>query len=145
MERFIVNNNLFRGEIPESLQGLRGLEEIDLSHNNISGGIPEFLGKLPYLRKLDLSFNELEGELPTEGIFANETAVSISGNDELCGACYIAIRKSRKRDLTGRSSRERQSDHFDDEEPTLFNDPILTAKITYQDIFKSTDGFSEDI
>ncbi|XP_049414410.1 probable LRR receptor-like serine/threonine-protein kinase At3g47570 [Solanum stenotomum] len=189
LERFIANNNLFRGEIPESLQGLRGLEEIDLSHNNISGGIPEFIGKLPYLRKLDLSFNELEGEVPTERIFANETAVSISGNDELCGgppnynfptcpkqkdasskkhissrikvaiiisvaflflllcsfaACYIVIRKSRKRDLTGRSSRERQSDHFDDEEPTLFNDPILTAKITYQDIFKSTNGFSED-
>ncbi|KAH0655221.1 hypothetical protein KY285_030103 [Solanum tuberosum] len=166
LERFIANNNLFRGEIPESLQGLRGLEEIDLSHNNISGGIPEFLGKLPYLRKLVLSFNELEGEVPTEGIFANETAISISGNDELCGGppnynfptcpkqkdasskkhitCYIVIRKSRKRDLTGQSSRERQSDHFDDEEPTLFNDPILTAKITYQDIFKSTNGFSED-
>lgn len=190
LERFIANNNLFCGEIPESLQGLRGLEEIDLSHNNISGGIPEFLVKLPYLRKLDLSFNELEGEVPTEGIFANASAVFISGNHELCGgppnynfptcpkqkdasskkhissrkkvlaiilsvtfsflllcsfvACYIVIRNSRKRDLTGRSSRERQSEHFDDDKPTLFNDPILAAKITYQDIFKSTNGFSED-
>ncbi|KAG5589248.1 hypothetical protein H5410_039762 [Solanum commersonii] len=153
LERFIANNNLFRGEIPESLQGLRGLEEIDFHTITSQEGIPEFLGKLPYLRKLDLSFNELEGEVPTEGIFANETAVSISGNDELCGgppnynfptcpkqkdasskkhissrikvaiiisvaflflllcsfaACYLVIRKSRKRDLTGWSSRERQ-------------------------------------
>nr|XP_016493368.1 PREDICTED: probable LRR receptor-like serine/threonine-protein kinase At3g47570 [Nicotiana tabacum] len=189
LDRFIANNNLFRGRIPESLKGLRGLEEIDLSHNNISGGIPEFLGKLPYLRKLDLSFNELEGKVPNEGIFANESAVSISGNHKLCGgppnynfpacprqkdpaskkhihsrtkvaiiisviflflllcsfaACYIIIRNSKKGDLSARFSRERQSEHFDDDEPTLANDPFLAAKITYQDIFKSTNGFSED-
>ncbi|XP_059307950.1 probable LRR receptor-like serine/threonine-protein kinase At3g47570 [Lycium ferocissimum] len=190
LERFIADNNLFRGRIPESLKSLRGLEEIDLSHNNISGGIPEFLGKLPYLRKLDLSSNELEGKVPNEGIFSNASAISISGNHELCGgppnynfpacprqkdpsskkhmssrtkvaiiisvtflflllcsvaACYIVIRKnSRKRDLSARSSRERQSEHFDDDEPTLANDPFLAARITYQDIFKSTDRFSED-
>nr|XP_009799879.1 PREDICTED: probable LRR receptor-like serine/threonine-protein kinase At3g47570 [Nicotiana sylvestris] len=189
LDRFIANNNLFRGRIPESLKGLRGLEEIDLSHNNISGEIPDFLGKLPYLRKLDLSFNELEGKVPNDGIFANESAVSISGNHKLCGgppnynfpacptqkdpaskkhihtrikeaiiisvtflflllcsfaACYTVIRNSKKGDLSARSTRERQSEHFDDDEPTLANDPSLAAKITYQDIFKSTDGFSED-
>ncbi|KAK4356119.1 hypothetical protein RND71_025090 [Anisodus tanguticus] len=189
LDRFIANNNLFRGRITESLKALRGLEEIDLSHNNISGGIPEFLGKLPYLRKLDLSFNVFEGKVPNEGIFANASAVSMSGNHELCGgppnynfpACprqkdaspekhvssrtkvaiiilvtflfllvcsfaafYIIIRNSRKRDVSAQSSRERQSEHFDDDEPTLADDPFLAAKITYQDIFKSTDGFSED-
>ncbi|KAK1562334.1 hypothetical protein Q3G72_010328 [Acer saccharum] len=47
--------------------------------------IPEFLTKLVSLRHPNLSFNELDGEVSKEGIFANATAISLIGNDKLCG------------------------------------------------------------
>lgn len=39
-------------------------------------------------------------------------------------ACCIVIRNSRKRDLSVRSSRGSQSENFDDDKPTLSNDPF---------------------
>jgi Leucine-rich repeat (LRR) protein len=80
-----LQDNSFEGVIPTSLKTLRGLEEIDLSHNNLSGQIPEFLDKFLSLKHLNLSHNNLKGTVPTEGIFLNVSAISIFGNDKLCG------------------------------------------------------------
>ncbi|GMP79123.1 hypothetical protein CsSME_00034792 [Camellia sinensis var. sinensis] len=71
-------------EIPQSLRILRGLRELDLSHNNLSGKIPSYLGELQ-LDMLNLSFNRLHGEVPIQGVFQNGSAISIVGNNELCG------------------------------------------------------------
>ena len=38
-----------------------------------------------FLKSLDLSFNDLEGEVPVHGVFQNASAVSVSGNKNLCG------------------------------------------------------------
>ncbi|CAL5420314.1 unnamed protein product [Camellia sinensis] len=84
LEILHMEHNMFQGTISQSLKALRGLLEIDLSHNNFSGQIPSFLGTFS-LKKLDLSFNDFEGELPKEGIFTNTSALSILGNDKLCG------------------------------------------------------------
>ncbi|XP_060185018.1 putative receptor-like protein kinase At3g47110 isoform X2 [Lycium barbarum] len=72
------------GTIPSSLSSLRGLEELDLSRNNLSSQIPRSL-QLISLKRLNLSFNQFEGQLPTEGVFKNASAISISGNEKLCG------------------------------------------------------------
>jgi Leucine-rich repeat (LRR) protein len=80
-----LEGNSFEGAIPLSLKTLRGLEEIDLSCNNLSGQIPEFLSKFLSLKHLNLSHNDLEGKMPSEGIFLNASAISIFGNDKLCG------------------------------------------------------------
>jgi Leucine-rich repeat (LRR) protein len=80
-----LEGNSFEGAIPPSLKTLRGLEEIDLSRNNLSGQIPEFLSKFLSLKHLNLSNNDLEGKVPSEGIFLNVSAISIFGNDKLCG------------------------------------------------------------
>ena len=74
-----------REQFPESLKTLRGLEDIDLSHNNLSGHIPKFLNMLLSFKRLNISYNNFEGEMPNEGIFANASAISIFGNDKLCG------------------------------------------------------------
>ncbi|KAL7169676.1 hypothetical protein ACSBR2_034661 [Camellia fascicularis] len=84
LEILHMEHNMLQGTISQSWKTLRGLLEIDLSHNNLSGQIPRFLGKFS-LKKLDLSFNDFEGEVPKEGIFANTSAISILGNDRLCG------------------------------------------------------------
>ncbi|XP_050379433.1 LRR receptor-like serine/threonine-protein kinase EFR [Argentina anserina] len=65
--------NEFSGEIPQSLETLRGLEELDISCNNLSGQLPEFVGGFRSLKLLNLSHKDFEGELPKEGIFSNAT------------------------------------------------------------------------
>ncbi|THG20347.1 hypothetical protein TEA_026645 [Camellia sinensis var. sinensis] len=67
---------------------LRGLRELDLSHNNLSGKIPSYLGKLQ-LDMLNLSFNRLHGEVPIQGVFQNGSAISVVGNNDLCGEVPI--------------------------------------------------------
>ncbi|KAI6678218.1 hypothetical protein NL676_039014 [Syzygium grande] len=85
LERLRLEANSFHGQIPQALRPLRGLEELDLSTNNFSGPVPSFLAELSLLKYLNLSFNELEGQVPEGGVFLNASAVSISGNRELCG------------------------------------------------------------
>ena len=75
----------FGGQIPLSVGQLNGLSVLDLSHNNLSGRIPDFLGNMRGLTNLNLSFNSFEGEVPKDGIFLNTTALSIVGNNGLCG------------------------------------------------------------
>lgn len=85
LERLHLEGNEFEGTIPRSLKDLKGLEELDLSCNNLSGLIPKFLAELLSLKYLNLSYNNLDGESPSKGIFSNATAVSVIGNDKLCG------------------------------------------------------------
>ncbi|CAL5343314.1 unnamed protein product [Camellia sinensis] len=81
---YIHSNNLW-GTLPSSLSDLRGIEELDLSHNNFSGKIPDYLEGFVFLQKLDLPFNDFEGAVPEIGIFKNATAISVRGNNKLCG------------------------------------------------------------
>ncbi|CAL5403846.1 unnamed protein product [Camellia sinensis] len=80
-----IQSNNFWGTLPSSLSYLRGIEELDLSHNNFSGKIPDYLGGFVFLQNLNLSFNDFEGAVPEIGIFKNATAISIRGNNKLCG------------------------------------------------------------
>ncbi|CAL5392972.1 unnamed protein product [Camellia sinensis] len=84
--RFLyTQSNNFWGTLPSSLSYMRGIEELDLSHNNFSGKIPDYLEDFVFLQKLDLSFNDFECAVPEIGIFKNATAISIKGNNKLCG------------------------------------------------------------
>ncbi|KAL7169692.1 hypothetical protein ACSBR2_034677 [Camellia fascicularis] len=85
LERLYLDNNSFGGTFPQSLSSLKAIEELSLSHNNLSGEIPKFLESFPFLRNLNLSFNNLEGEVLVGGVFLNATAISVSGNNKLCG------------------------------------------------------------
>ncbi|RCV04874.1 hypothetical protein SETIT_1G036300v2 [Setaria italica] len=80
-----MQGNFLQGTIPASLERLKGLELLDLSHNNLSGNIPQFLVGMKGLASLNLSFNYFEGEVPKDGIFLNASAVEIEGNQGLCG------------------------------------------------------------
>lgn len=85
LQNLYLQNNILTGRIPSSLSQLKGLENLDLSSNNLSGQIPKFLGNISMLSYLNLSFNRFSGEVPNFGVFANATAISIQGNDKLCG------------------------------------------------------------
>ncbi|CAI9294923.1 unnamed protein product [Lactuca saligna] len=63
--------NHFEGEIPQSLQDLRGLESLNLSNNHFSGRVLPSLGFLKNLESLDLSQNQLSGEIPQQFVQLN--------------------------------------------------------------------------
>ncbi|GLT95097.1 hypothetical protein SLE2022_128010 [Rubroshorea leprosula] len=85
MEELYMQDNLFVGSIPSSLSALKSLHYLDLSRNNLSGQIPKYLQNFTLLQYLNLSFNKFEGEVPYEGVFGNASAVSVVGNQHLCG------------------------------------------------------------
>ncbi|GJR14299.1 leucine-rich repeat protein [Tanacetum coccineum] len=85
LTRLFLSDNIFQGIIPSSLSSLRGLEVLDVSEINLSGTIPQFLDKWVFLEFLNLSFNDFEGEVPVVGVFANASAISVLGNNRLCG------------------------------------------------------------
>ncbi|CAL4982540.1 unnamed protein product [Urochloa decumbens] len=84
LQYLVLQNNFLNGSI-SVLSQLKGLEALYLSRNNFSGPIPKSFGDLTSLHYLDLSFNSFAGEVPSVGIFANSTAISIQGNRMLCG------------------------------------------------------------
>ncbi|KAG8650248.1 putative receptor-like protein kinase At3g47110 isoform X2 [Manihot esculenta] len=84
LELLYMGNNNLEGSIPPSLASLKGLRILDLSHNNFSGKIPEYLEQFA-LEHVNLSSNNFDGEVPTEGVFANASAISVAGNNRLCG------------------------------------------------------------
>nr|GEX33747.1 protein kinase-like domain-containing protein [Tanacetum cinerariifolium] len=80
-----ISYNTLSGSIPSEIKDLKMLSYLDLSYNNLSGIITSRLVKWNSLELLNLSFNDFEGEVPVEGVFANASLFSVSGNNRLCG------------------------------------------------------------
>ncbi|ESR50768.1 hypothetical protein CICLE_v10033594mg, partial [Citrus x clementina] len=165
--QLIMNGNFFQGNIPSSFSSLRGIENLDLSRNNLSGRIPKYLENFPFLQNLNLSFNHFEGEVPIKGVFSNSSAISLDGNDNLCGGiselhlstCSIKeSMQSRSRFLkliipvvtgillvTGMScliitSWRGKSKRKPATPPSALLASVL--RVSYENLFKATDGFS---
>ena len=85
LENLYLQGNSFEGIIPSSMTYLKGLELLDVLRNNLLGFIPKGLQKLLFLKYLNILFNDIKGPLPTIGVFKNVDAISIIGNDKLCG------------------------------------------------------------
>ncbi|KAI7737335.1 hypothetical protein M8C21_028798 [Ambrosia artemisiifolia] len=158
-----LKSNLFQGMIPPSFSSLRGVIKLDLSHNNLTGQVPRFFEWFS-LQYIDLSFNDFEGETPLLGVFKNSSAFSVLGNSRLCGGLvelglpkcnktkkqekrlfpvfaiviliafthftilclmYAWCKKKNKR----QPSQSSTSEHF--------------LKVSYNQLLKGTDGFSE--
>ncbi|KAL7253366.1 hypothetical protein ACSBR1_007821 [Camellia fascicularis] len=106
LQNLSLEGNFLQGSIPSSLSSLRGIQYFNLSHNNLSGQIPKFLEQIA-LMYLNLSANNFEGEVPSIGIFSNASAISVSGNNRLCGRisalqlpkCTIQRSKNQKMSL----------------------------------------------
>ncbi|KAG5254570.1 leucine-rich repeat transmembrane protein [Salix suchowensis] len=113
-ENRIINLELrdmkLSGQVPESLQYCKSLQNLDLSSNSLSGTIPaQICTWLPYLVTLDLSNNDLSGPIPPDlanCIYLNNLILS---NNRLSGSIplgFSALGRLKKfsvenNDLTG--------------------------------------------
>ncbi|GKD62972.1 receptor kinase-like protein Xa21, partial [Tanacetum coccineum] len=155
-----LKGNLFQGIIPPSFSSLRGLVKIDLSRNNLSGHIPRFL-ELFSLEYVNLSFNNFEGEVPMKRVFANASAFSVLGNSRLCGGLVeVGLPKCKERKTHKKrflvfvivfpiaslvfivlcivyAFRKKNNYAQPSSEKERF------SKVTYNQLLKATDGFSE--
>ncbi|KAI3800001.1 hypothetical protein L1987_35307 [Smallanthus sonchifolius] len=158
-----LKGNLFQGMIPPSFSSLRGVMKLDLSHNNLSGQIPRFLERFS-LQYIDLSFNDFEGEAPLLGVFANASAFSILGNSRLCGGLLeLGLPKCNKTKKHGKMRIPFiiviliASTHFillclvyvwckkkckTHPSQSSMNEQLF-MKVSYNQLLKATDGFSE--
>ncbi|RHN54612.1 putative protein kinase RLK-Pelle-LRR-XII-1 family [Medicago truncatula] len=167
LEYLQLQGNSFSGTIPSSMASLKGLQSLDLSRNQLSGSIPDVMKSISGLEYLNVSFNLLEGEVPTNGVFGNVSQIEVIGNKKLCGgiselhlpSCPIKDSKHAKKHnfkliavivsvisfllilsfvISICWMRKRnQNPSFDS--PTI--DQL--AKVSYQDLHRGTDGFSE--
>ncbi|XP_023924757.1 receptor kinase-like protein Xa21 [Quercus suber] len=165
LEYLYMEGNFFQGAIPTYLSSLRGIQVMDLSRNNLSSQIPNFLEKLS-LKNLNLSFNDFEGEVPTKGVFANSSAISLIGNSRLCGGiselkfprCLTKEEKKAKWPLALKVAISmacvilvvtimsfllfcrHKSQRKDNSSESSLRQSLL--KVSYQGLLKATDGFS---
>ncbi|XVF19882.1 hypothetical protein REPUB_Repub11eG0149300 [Reevesia pubescens] len=169
LENLNLGSNNFYGSIPDSIRSLRSIAQLDLSLNNFSGEIPEYLEKLPFLRYLNLSYNQFEGKVPTKGLFNNATAISLVGNEKLCGGIAelhlpLCHSNGQKKSKTPHSLKIilivcgilgflslsfsllfywlRNNRKVLREPSSVFSLRNSISRISYQQLLKATDGFS---
>ncbi|CAL1373929.1 unnamed protein product [Linum trigynum] len=170
LEYLYMQGNSFDSVIPPALSSLKGLQELDLSRNNFDGEIPEDLLQIR-LQYLNLSFNNLRGEVPSEGIIANASIVSLTGNPMLCGGapefllpkCPNKTTKNRRPQklkliaiivstslsallvvmigLVLYCKMRRPNKHIHQGEDRLVDDFV---KLSYRDIHDATNGYSHE-
>ncbi|CAI0413775.1 unnamed protein product [Linum tenue] len=76
-----LQSNIFQGQLPSSLGKLQNLQLLSLQGNELSGRIPDSIGGLKRLFDLDLSQNRLEGPIPASlGNCLSLTSIDISHN-----------------------------------------------------------------
>ncbi|KAJ6718942.1 LRR RECEPTOR-LIKE SERINE/THREONINE-PROTEIN KINASE FLS2-RELATED [Salix purpurea] len=64
LKSLVLETNLLRGILPDSLGSYQHLVNLNLYSNAFSGPIPASIGRLSGLRRLDLSHNYLNGSVP---------------------------------------------------------------------------------
>uniref|UniRef100_K4DI23 Uncharacterized protein n=1 Tax=Solanum lycopersicum TaxID=4081 RepID=K4DI23_SOLLC len=79
---YLARNNL-KGEIPQCLGNISGLEVLDMHHNSLTGTLPNTFRFRSSLRSLNLNGNKLEGKIPQSLANCKELQVVDLGDNHL--------------------------------------------------------------
>ncbi|QHO33827.1 probable LRR receptor-like serine/threonine-protein kinase At3g47570 isoform X2 [Arachis hypogaea] len=84
---FAIGANKLSGELPSSLYNLSSLAIFFAAENQFHGSLPsDMFSNLISLQEIGIGGNQIsEGKVPLEGVFKDATAISIVGNNKLCG------------------------------------------------------------
>ncbi|KAI5071972.1 hypothetical protein GOP47_0014223 [Adiantum capillus-veneris] len=85
LEKLMLPNNGFVGEIPAALANCSKLKALDLSFNHLQGEIPPEVGCLSNLESLSMWYNEFTGQIPKEIGLLSKLRVLILNNNFLSG------------------------------------------------------------
>ncbi|KAL7253368.1 hypothetical protein ACSBR1_007823 [Camellia fascicularis] len=138
-----LSGNHFTVEV----ENLKNLGYLSVSNNMLSSEIPGTLGSC----NLNLSYNDFEDAVPTKGIFANASAVSVNGNSKLCGGvpelqlslCNSIWSKKRRLTLASKLAISICSGLLGTEKDlSSISLKKSLLKVSYQTLLKATDGFS---
>ncbi|CAL5363844.1 unnamed protein product [Camellia sinensis] len=89
-----LSKNYLTSSLPVEVANLKNLGYLSVSSNMLSGEIPGTLGRCVMLETLYMDGKFFQGTIrstlaslrvPTKGIFANASAISVNGNNKLCG------------------------------------------------------------
>ncbi|CAL5412546.1 unnamed protein product [Camellia sinensis] len=160
-------HNKLQGPIPDSFGSMVSLEFLDLSYNDLSDVIPKSLETLSHLSYFNVSFNRLSGQIPNGGPFANFIIQSFMSNEALCGAPKFQVPTCHTSSLHHLTKRLTLALYIclpiaflilattfvllfikcrrGNKTPTNVDllPTITPPRITYQQLFRATNGFSE--
>ncbi|GFY93169.1 leucine-rich repeat protein kinase family protein [Actinidia rufa] len=108
---------------------------------HVGGNIPGSLGSLKGLRLLGLGINKLSGEIPAGEVFQNASAISVSGNNKLCGGIPALELPSC---LDDQPRKKKMPLGLKDEKATFVASSSMDSWriISYNKLLKATNGFS---
>ncbi|WOG89101.1 hypothetical protein DCAR_0208337 [Daucus carota subsp. sativus] len=166
LEKLYIQSNFFHGSIPQ-LGNMKNIRYLDVSRNNLSGQIPKSMVQLSGLLNLNLSFNNLKGAVPSSGVFRNASAVHVLGNLNLCGGiqglhlhpCLVHSQAKHRKHISLKLVAALASvvlflallllflllcrgKKLKNELVPAAPDKIFYPKLSYQDLFNATGGFS---
>lgn len=166
LEELYVQSNFFQGSIAP-LANLKNIRYLDVSRNNLSGQIPKSMAQLSELLNLNLSFNNLKGTVPSSGVFRNASEVQVLGNLNLCGGiqelhlqpCFVQSQAKHRKHISLKLVAVLASSvlclallllflvlcrgkKLKNELVPAVPDKKFYPKLSYQDLFSATGGFS---
>jgi len=106
LERLLLVQNSFTGNIPSWVAQLKRLETLDLSNNKFQGGIPDAIGDLSSVKYLNLMGNNLTETIPSSLGQLPHIDALILGNNKLQGEMPASIGSLRTLQLLDVGSNE---------------------------------------
>jgi Leucine-rich repeat (LRR) protein len=106
LERLLLIENSFIGNIPSWIAQLSRMQTLDLSRNNFQGALLEAMGNLSSLKYLNLRENDLTETIPSSLGQLPQLEALILGNNKLKGELPASIGNLRTLELLDVSSNE---------------------------------------